>query len=592
MKKTKILANLLVLIVLISTITATLASADDVSTVSTSANLIVENTISSTGITLKDKTYNLYQVFSAVVTETATEDDEEAIEYTVNVNFVEFFEQQTGVSYPDSDDYDSETGFNEDGVSYDNAVAAFNYAATEYVNTFSSKLEGTTETEEALVSLLREYIIEQDLAATQTTAHYTLSGNDYETLTAVDVELGYYVIFDSLAISGEVGETDAVTNGSLATIPGRGSDGEIDNDVTIQLKGSAPQIDKDIWHNDIANANGDNSPASGTSGSWDDVADYEIGDTVEFRLTVDIPSDVSAYTDYVYTITDTLSDGLSFNNDITIYTDAALNNSVTGNLHTISYPSSEDDFTFQLSLDIMGIKNSDPTVEVLYIYYTADVTEDANLYTDYEQNEVELVFSNNPYDDESFGKDSDIVYGYTFEIDVFKTKGDGITALEDAKFALYEVIVSTDGTTHYEQIYLAQDTEDALEVPTYYPSVGTASDIAGIIITDENGKFNIVGLDDAKTYALVEIEAPAGYNIADPVLFKIQADYTTTTTGIPTPTLTVTGNTTSLDITVINTSASLLPETGGIGTTVFMVAGGSMMVVALALLVIRRKRAN
>lgn len=581
MKKTKFMASLLAIILLMATMTTTLVSADEPDSNPT-ANLTVENTISTSGITIKDKTYNLYQVFSAEVTESDDEDD--AIEYTVNPDFYEFFAER-GFTYPTEDNYST---LYPDADDLDYAIIAYNHAANEYVSSFSSDEDKDPQD---LVTLLRDYIDGKTLTATATTGSYSTTGSDNETVVAQNVEYGYYIVFDTEALTSETA-TSTVTNGSLVTIPGRAEDGSLSANVTISLKGSTPAIDKDIWHNDITNVDGDNSLILASSGSWDDVADYQIGDKVEFRLTITLPSDISAYTDYEYIITDTLSDGLVFNNDIAYYTDAALTQNVSGKLDTITYGETNDDpYTFQIDLDIEGIKNSNPALEKLYIYYTATVTDEANIYTDYEQNEVTLKYSNNPYNSSSYGNDSDTVYGYTFVMNVLKTTGDGVTPLADAEFALYEILDSTDGTTHYQQVYLTQSTDSSLEIPTYYLYGTTTNPENGLITTDEYGKFDIIGLDDAKSYALVEVNAPEGYNVADKILFKIGATYSTSsTTGVPTPTLKITGNTDSLDIKVINTSASLLPETGGIGTTIFIIVGVAVMLIAVILLVVRRRR--
>ena len=108
------------------------------------------------------------------------------------------------------------------------------------------------------------------------------------------------------------------------------------------------------------------------------------------------------------------------------------------------------------------------------------------------------------------------------------------------------------------------------------------------ITTGTTGKFSFVGLDTG-TYFLTETAAPAGFNrLEAPITVKI----TQNTDG------TATVSTSDIDnvnenapVKVENKTGALLPSTGGIGTTVFYVVGG-ILVVAAVVLLITRKRMN
>ncbi|MFI3173189.1 MAG: isopeptide-forming domain-containing fimbrial protein, partial [Eubacteriales bacterium] len=483
----------------------------------------------------------------------------------------------------------------------------FDQAALDYVNAQKVTDETGTVTVNDMADLvteLRAYVLEEGITPETTTAAVTsTTGAGVEHVTSDPVTDGYYLIIDAEATSDDSGIVPA---GSLVTVPGRATDGSLSANVTITMKGSLPSINKEVWHDDLANVSGDNSPLVGTSGSWDTVADYEIGDTIEYRITATIPSDLRGYTSdtYTYIISDTLSEGLTLNYDsITLYADASLssNSKVSGDYHKID---SNGISYFTMDVDVVAMKSNTSLASVteFYIYYTATVTSDAVIATDYESNTVSLEYSNNPYDAESTDEIEDIVYSYTFDLDILKTEGDGVTGLAGATFALYEMAYGDSDST---QLYLELDTDKSKEtgIATYYISTsGTASSEDGIITTQdatagfETGRFIINGLNDATAYVLMEIDAPEGYNAVDPMYFTINATYTEVN-GIPTPSLSVSQTNADFSITssglsgtVINTSSALLPETGGMGTTIFMIVGGIMMLGAVTLLVVKRKR--
>ena len=103
-----------------------------------------------------------------------------------------------------------------------------------------------------------------------------------------------------------------------------------------------------------------------------------------------------------------------------------------------------------------------------------------------------------------------------------------------------------------------------------------------VLTTDANGKIEIDGLD-ADTYYLREIEAPAGYNmlgedkevkVVGATVVEEKLSYTTVVAKIN------------------NQSGTELPSTGGIGTTIFYILGGVLVVGAIILLVTRKRMSN
>lgn len=580
--RTKLTASVLVIMMLVMSLSTMMVSAE---TTSSGATVTIQNTPSTTGATIMGKSFELYRVFDLEVV-AATDATDETIEYTVNEDFYGFFESVLGETSGD-------TGFDQAALDYVNAQKVTDETGTVTVNDMAD-----------LVTELRAYVLEEGITPETTTAAVTsTTGAGVEHVTSDPVTDGYYLIIDAEATSDDSGIVPA---GSLVTVPGRATDGSLSANVTITMKGSLPSINKEVWHDDLANVSGDNSPLVGTSGSWDTVADYEIGDTIEYRITATIPSDLRGYTSdtYTYIISDTLSEGLTLNYDsITLYADASLssNSKVSGDYHKID---SNGISYFTMDVDVVAMKSNTSLASVteFYIYYTATVTSDAVIATDYESNTVSLEYSNNPYDAESTDEIEDIVYSYTFDLDILKTEGDGVTGLAGATFALYEMAYGDSDST---QLYLELDTDKSKEtgIATYYISTsGTASSEDGIITTQdatagfETGRFIINGLNDATAYVLMEIDAPEGYNAVDPMYFTINATYTEVN-GIPTPSLSVSQTNADFSITssglsgtVINTSSALLPETGGMGTTIFMIVGGIMMLGAVTLLVVKRKR--
>ena len=112
-----------------------------------------------------------------------------------------------------------------------------------------------------------------------------------------------------------------------------------------------------------------------------------------------------------------------------------------------------------------------------------------------------------------------------------------------------------------------------------------------VVYVVDAGNPVIQGLDDIDYY-LYETKAPAGHNLlSEPVHFKISADYNEDGSNYTSVTVTVGEEAASnaLSASIVNRSGATLPETGGIGTTIFYVLGG-LLVVGAGVVLITRKR--
>lgn len=381
---------------------------------------------------------------------------------------------------------------------------------------------------------------------------------------------GYYLIKNK-----SVNPTEAYTDFIL----------EVVKDVKITPKGQKPTLEKQIKHND---------------GEWGVVGDNQIGDTVEFRTITTVPI-TTGYTEYLYAICDEMSAGLTSNvkdaSGITIKINDE--EKLDSRYYTVTVNANK----FSVKVDILqAIKDGKIEEEdKLYTYYTGVLNKDATVYDEgNQQNTAFLQYSNNPHDNTTSGKTPyEIVYDWTFKMNVQKIDGANHNELKDAKFVLskYGTVdlgtISEDGTPAEtgNLIKLVYDPADK----TY--RVATASDEN----TTENttyvmtaGNITIKGLDDAVDYYLYETKAPAGYNrLTEPVKFRINATYTSADSRPAVSTkvgdkAAVTG----LKVSVENNAGTTLPSTGGMGTTVFYVVGGGLMAVAVVLLVTKKRMEN
>ncbi len=359
---------------------------------------------------------------------------------------------------------------------------------------------------------------------------------------------------------------------------------EVVGDVTAQPKGDKPELKKEIKHNE--------------KGTWEVVGDNQIGDTVEFRTVTTIP-DTSAYTEYDYIIHDTMSAGLTSN--VKSAADVTVKVNDTTVLDAAYYTVTANGNSFDLKIDVLkAIKDGKmQSKDSLYTYYSAVLNEDAKVYDEGKQdNEAYLEYSNNPNDTTGKGRtEKSKVYDWTFKMSVNKVD-EAEKPLTGAKFVL-----SKSGTLKVADMKcddkgeptVTTDLIGLVKVSDGVYRIATEKDAAGTVVyAMEAGNPVIKGLDDNTDYYLYETLAPAGYNLLDePVQFKITAEYTTDGSALlanyPTVKVGEAEASTNLSTNVINKEGPVLPSTGGMGTTLFYILGG-LLVVGAGVVLVTKKR--
>lgn len=366
---------------------------------------------------------------------------------------------------------------------------------------------------------------------------------------------GYYLIKDK---DNTVSGTDTYTTYIVQVV----------GDVTITPKSNVPSFEKKVK---------DTNDTTGATSDWQDSADYDIGDEVPFKLEGTVASNYADYKTYYFAFHDKAEPGLTFNKDsVKVFVDAT---EITTGYSVVT--STTDGDTFDVVFDNLKTITDVRADSKITVEYTATLNDKAVLGNQGNVNTAHLEFSNNPNKvhsgsgkPETGNTPDDSVIVFTYQVVVNKTKANG-EALTGAEFTLEKVL--EDGTQ--KTVTVVKNTE------------GTT--------------FTFKGLDDGD-YILTETVTPATYNTIEPIRFTVTADHKITWNGeARTKILTsLSGNTASGKITftpsadkselttnVVNQSGTLLPGTGGIGTTIFYIIGGLLMAAA-AVLLITRKRMN
>lgn len=403
-------------------------------------------------------------------------------------------------------------------------------------------------------------------------------------------------------------------NGKIDTVTGGAVDANSDwslNSTPAYAKSQKPAFDKKITGSTVT----DNP----LNPSGNDVA---IGDTVNFEITAQIPSYSEAYKNVMVKISDTVSgSGLEIDTDsikVKVGTASGTAVEVSGAAVYALAPVDQNGFTITFTSEYALAHAG----EYVYVTYDAVLGENANLNFDPNTNKATFEYTNDPSGDTTTEKDE--TRTYTFAID------SNLYGKEESEWNKVTVELLKTGEVHTETVSGTAVTTTALSGAVFeLKSVDRTpeTEIVRTATSDALGHLSFTGLDAGK-YELREVKAPEGYSLNEAVIpveitatynedgtlneyvIKVNGKNTSTyvatyekdkTISNITATPGHTGNANENEIAkndvsdtfeIKNTTLTELPSTGGIGTTIFTIAGCLIMILAAALFFASRRKTS
>ena len=379
-------------------------------------------------------------------------------------------------------------------------------------------------------------------------------------------------------------------------------------ETTVTVYNYAPDIDKQVQKRDDS-----------AEKTWQEAADYNVGDMVPYKITVTVPSNIAKLKTFKVTDTPT-------NLKDVIKTIKVSGENVTADMYTLPTNNNADGgFTIEFHPDQMTAVAG----KTLTIEYEAELLDKAVTTTDGNLNQAKLIYSNktnneNEKENEDWNQRGDEAVVYTFKLKVIKESDvadeNGNKALAGVKFDLYKAVKSSEVPEDVTPLTSAEATH--LGLPTAKPDYNWIR-VKKDLTTQTDGTIEVSGLAN-DTYYLVETETKQGYNLLkSAVEVKIDIAYKTTwsyedhykdgvlvksdvnqkdekfdkdeqgtknggtQSGIKDDNNTVIG---VKSVTVINRKGFDLPVTGGFGTLLFSGIGALLVVGGVGVLMSTKKK--
>ncbi len=429
---------------------------------------------------------------------------------------------------------------------------------------FLSKITDTTDT----TSLPQDSILNKIALAVE--KRVTATGNSFAAgQTFTTTKAGYY-LFMTDTDSLKANEKQTGTSPIFAVVGG--------NAVAVTEKTSIPTVTKQVMDD-------------GADNDWKNKADSQMGQTVQYKLTGTVASNVDTFSTYYYEFHDELSAGLTV--------DKSTVKAVIGETQimptsvTVSDPDSNGRTVLSVKFDNLkaaGVTVGESTRVV--VTYSAKLDPQKSQYVVVggtgNSNTVKLIYSNNPGHDSRGESVPDTVCDYTYALKLVKKDAtDGNKKLTGVKFTI-----------------CATDPDDTASKGRYVQENGSLGAKAYEFTTTDSGEIYVKGLD-AGTYTVKETHTLAGYNTIPDFTFTIRADGFNQAEGenkITVETSTKGSNLVEVDTTntdngtaaliVKNKQGSGLPLTGLNGVTFTWIAGGAVLCIGVAHLIRSRKQAE
>ena len=521
---------------------------------------------------VKGEIYNIYKVFDLTYSGNK-------VSYTVDSDWEDFFKSSgntyNGAKYIVSEDVSGSLN----PITHESAI--------RYINITESNVAEFSK--DAL-----KYVVSKNLTNDKSATAAS------STVEFTDLSLGYYLVYNGLT---EVTDNYTTIVSLTSTM----------NNAVAYRKATNPEIDKDIVSVE------DNNGHTLTNSIYQDnkSANVQVGDKVNYEITGTV-GDTDGYSRYDYVVTDTMTTGTTYNNDVVV----KIKTTSTSSAYTLTIgdtytnKTTADTYTttncntyyyekvgngFKVTLDLTKLKAGTE----ISIKYSATVNESA--INNVNKNSAVLTYPTDPKDLSKTASTKEVnTYVYTTALDAFKVEAKAQSSTTSSVYSTYTkvsgatfVLKATDGNNsgrYYKYTDSKVEWVEKETAATYYT-------------TDDNGLVTFKGLLPGN-YDLIETDAPVGYNLSP---YPVKVTITNTANSveaksgnvtytlalqsgnqapaqIKTSTATVsTSAVTNIATYIANFTGTVLPSTGGFGTTMFVVVGSLLMIGAIITLITNKK---